>query len=89
MTINYCGPAFLKPLIELTGWSVYDRVVRIDLYGPEIDDSVASVVGKFTNLHEIEFRNTSVTDQCLDKLCNTRPKCKITSNSLLMADNAE
>lgn len=77
VTTDYFGPPLLKTYLLRSGLPVFDRVVAIELHGPDVNDSIADITERFPCLRSVALNRTSVSQKWIDEFRQRHPACKI------------
>ena len=82
------GPKYLESIVGACGLNVWDRVVRIEVRGPKIDDESVTDLEQLRHLREIQLRDTRISSQWIEAFQKKRPDCEIESETALVFENA-
>ena len=79
MTVDYCGPEWLKPLADKFNLSCFHRATHIVLQGGDYTDTDVDDLCRLKHLQSISLLRTRITADGLAKLKRSLPDCKIQS----------
>jgi len=76
VSVEYSGPVWLRPFIQLTTTHYFHRAKHIHLTGKQYTDSLADQLCLLKNLESISLLQTQVTPDSLERLKQTLPDCE-------------
>jgi hypothetical protein len=83
VTVQWIGPAWLRRPAEAVGLgTLYQRVTKLSLTGPQFDDRVVQHLVKLRRLESLALSNTKVSDAGITRLRRALPHCQIEQDPL-------